>query len=81
MERDKSGTWGWVGLVAGVVAWDVLAPETLSEAVDRALDSRGRYLAIGAVAVTAAHLLNVLPEPIDPIHQLAEHLSPRKEIS
>lgn len=68
MESESHiGTLGW-GIVAGfVVAWDVLAPETLSHAVDRALERPiGKYAAIGAVAVTGAHLLNVLPESIDP---------------
>lgn len=73
MEREKSGTIGWFGIIAGVVAWDALAPETLSEAVDRALDSRGRFIAIGSIAITAAHLLNVLPPQVDPIHLAAEH--------
>ncbi len=67
MEKDShAGTYGWVGIVAGVVAWDILAPETLSGAVDRALESKRGYLAIGAITLTAAHLLNVIPDPIDP---------------
>ena len=69
MERGEShaGTYGWVALAAGVAAFDYFAPETLSSAVDRALECpRARYMAIGAVAVTAAHLLNLLPESIDP---------------
>jgi len=67
MEREHAGTLGWVGLAAGVVAFDVLAPETLSHAVDRALERPyGRYAAIGAIAVTAAHLLNVIPKGYDP---------------
>lgn len=63
----------WVGLAAGVAAYDILCPEgeTMSEQYDRWLDNpRAKYLAIGAVAVTAAHLLNVIPEQYDPFTRL-----------
>ncbi|UOF77999.1 hypothetical protein [Caudoviricetes sp.] len=69
MERNEShaGTYGWVALAAGVAAFDYFAPETLSHAVDRALERpMGRYAAIGAVAITAAHLLNLIPKEYDP---------------
>lgn len=66
-QESHIGTVGW-GLIAGfVLAWDLAAPETLSSAVDRALETdTGRLLAVGAVAVTGAHLLNMLPERHDP---------------
>lgn len=73
MEKPDShiGTAGWVALAAGVAAFDYYMPETLSHAVDRALERpRARYMAIGAVAVTAAHLLNLLPEQLDPFNRL-----------
>jgi DNA polymerase III psi subunit len=75
MEREKVGTVGWGLLTAGVIAWDLLAPETLSGAVDRALEhNRMKYVAIGAVAITAAHLLNGFErlgiEALDPFHHL-----------
>jgi len=64
------GTVGWACIGAFVVAWDVYAPETLSGAVDRALEHPvGKYAAIGGVAVTGAHLLNLLPEQVDPFVQ------------
>lgn len=69
-ENSHAGDWGWVGLTAGVIAWDTLAPETLSHAVDRYLEHpMGKVLAIGAIAITAGHLLNVfdkynIPDPI-----------------
>lgn len=69
MERNEShaGTYGWVALAAGVAAFDYLAPETLSHAVDRALERPyGRIAAIGAIAVTSAHLLNLIPSKYDP---------------
>jgi hypothetical protein len=65
--RPSTVAWGVLG--ASVLAYDVLCPqgETLSEGVDRALEhNKFKYVAMGAVAVTAAHLLNYIPESIDP---------------
>lgn len=64
----------WTAIGVGVLAYEMVAPEgeLLSEGVDRALEHDiGRYLTVGAVAVTACHLLNLLPEKLDPIHQVA----------
>ena len=62
----------WIVLAAGIVTYEVVAQpeELMSEAVDRYLDSRpwGTRL---AVAVVAAHLLNMIPPRLDPLHQLA----------
>lgn len=73
MERPRPATCAWIGLGVGVAVYEMLCPpgETLSEGVDRALECpRGKYLALGAIAITAAHLANVLPKNIDPYHQL-----------
>lgn len=72
METNKhTAAFAWGALVGGVVAYDLFAPqgETLSEGVDRALESRFKYVAMGAIAVTAAHLINAIPEQLDPIHR------------
>lgn len=59
---------------------ELLAPpgETLSETMDDWLESHhGKALCYMAVGVTAAHLINMLPERYDPIHQafsLRHHL-------
>lgn len=72
---EKPANIAWIALVAGVAAFDYFAPETLSEAFDRALERPvGRFFAMGAVAITGAHLLNVLPKRVDPLHQLAERV-------
>lgn len=72
MERIRPSTAAWIALGIGVAAFDVLAPdgETLSEGVDRALEHSPtrRVLALGGIAVTAAHLANLLPQKIDPFH-------------
>lgn len=63
----------WLGIGAIVLAHDVLCRDgdTLSEAVDSALESH-KAITLGAIAITAMHLANLLPEKIDPIHQFAE---------
>lgn len=82
MRRLEPGEWAWAGLIAGVATYDYLCPDgqTMSEMVDKALAGRSKLLAVGAVAVTAAHLLNILPEPIDPLHKLANQAHVIKEI-
>lgn len=75
MERPRPSTIAWAGLAAGVVAYDLLCPpgETLSEGVDRALETRtGRVLALGSIAIVATHLANVLPQRCDPLHQMTK---------
>jgi hypothetical protein len=79
VEKGEShlGTAGWLALGAGVVAFDYLSPETLSHAVDRALECpRSRYAAMGAVAITAAHLLNFIPDQLDPFKYMPSRFSP-----
>lgn len=71
MEKPRPSTVAWGVLATGVAAYDVLCPsgETLSEGVDRALETRtGKALALGAIAVTACHLANIIPERCDPFH-------------
>ena len=73
MRKPDMASVAWAGIAFGVAGYDIAAPEgqMLSEGVDRALERHPviTTLAIGAVAL---HLLNVLPEKIDPLHQLAE---------
>ena len=68
--REHPATVGWLGLIAYVGAWDAFSNETLSEGVDRAITSH-KLATFGAVAITGAHLLNLLPEQLDPIHHMA----------
>jgi hypothetical protein len=71
MERLKA-TDAWKVLGLGVLAYELLCPEgeLLSEGVDRALEHSkvARYATLGAIAVTATHLANLLPNQIDPFH-------------
>lgn len=71
----------WLGLVAYVVAVEVIAPpgELLSEAFDDWLTTRAGRVACTAITVSVAgHLLNVIPPRFDWIHQLSNISSPRK---
>ena len=66
---------GWmaVGAVVGLHELACGRGETLSEGVDKALEKYPVPVKL-AIGVTALHLLNLLPESIDPIHQAAEWL-------
>jgi len=65
---SKFGTVGWIGLGVYVATFDALAPETLSHAVDRALEHPiGKVAVPLAIGTVAGHLMNVFPESIDPI--------------
>ena len=73
MERSKAGTAGWVGLGIYVAAWDILAPETLTSAFKRGREHKAASpLVVGALGVTALHLMGVLPEKIDPFYAVFE---------
>ena len=71
INKEHISTAGWFGLTAGVVAFDILSPETLSSAFDRYLEHPvKKWIAIGSVAMVGAHLLNInehfdIPDPID----------------
>ena len=62
----------WAVLVAEIVAYELLAArgQLLSEGVDRALERRP-WLTRAVVVYVAAHLLNLVPPRIDPLHRLA----------
>lgn len=70
----------WIGLAAYIVAVDICAPrgQTLSEAVDDWLLRRHTAaIAWTVVGLTAGHLLNIIPEQIDPIHLLFSAIGDR----
>lgn len=61
----------WIALASFITALEVIAPdgELLSEGVDRGLEQHP-LLVRAAIIVTAAHLLNLLPEKVDPFARL-----------
>ena len=75
MERPRPASVAWGVLGAGVIAYDILCPpgETLSEGVDRALEhEKYKRVALGAIAITAAHLANLIPQNVDPFHRATQ---------
>jgi hypothetical protein len=64
----RSGATGWV-LAGGVILfWDATAPETLSEAFRRSLQTRrGRAVSVLLWGYLTAHLFQVIPPRADPL--------------
>ena len=72
----RAGDWGWIGLAAGVAAYEIAAStsrhdwELLSEACDRY--RRSYPIATNLTIVyLAAHLARVVPRRVDPLYILA----------
>ncbi len=67
----RAGDIAWCAIGAGVLTYEVLAPEDelLSESVDRALLRRPTITRI-AITLVACHLLNLLPTWADPFHYI-----------
>lgn len=67
MNRALSARRGWVAIAIYVAIHDFAAPdgEMLSEGVDRGLEKHPSLI-YAAIGVTAAHLLNLLPDRVDP---------------
>lgn len=71
MREHLNAKTGWVATLGVAAAYEILCPEgeTLSEGVDRALEHDSlKYAAIAGIGITAAHLLNLIPEKYDPFH-------------
>lgn len=67
------GSVGWALLAGGVFLWDKLAEESLTHAFQRGIhNSQSRAFCVGALAVTAAHLLDVIPHKVDPFYLFIE---------
>lgn len=66
--RALSARYGWAAIIAFVFYHDFCCAEgeLLSQGVDRGLEKHP-ILVTAAVGVTAAHLLNRLPNKLDPL--------------
>ena len=75
-----TGAYGWVALAGVVIAIDATARpgHTLSEQFDRWLVSHPKLTVYGTLLVTA-HLLNILPPAVDPVHRLAVLIARKAE--
>lgn len=80
----RPSTLAWAALFGGVALYDlVIAPEgeTMSDGFWDSLERPvGKYLAAGALAVTAAHLMEALPDRIDPFKRVFGFVKGRHEV-
>lgn len=82
MERLKPAEIMWAGLVGSALLYDVFCPknQTLSEALDPALETtKGKAILYTAIGLTAAHLCNILPPKLDPLHIASQYLNHIKD--
>lgn len=72
MERSNASALAWGALIVSVAAQDLfcLHGETLSEGVDSGLESRFQPIVQLGIGIIALHLVNLLPNAINPLHQL-----------
>lgn len=68
-----------LGCAVGVV--EILAEQTITESFREAMaHDKWRYVAVGSLIITAAHLMDCLPKQIDPYHYIASGLSRLKKV-
>jgi hypothetical protein len=73
MKGEHSGTVGWGLLAAGVAVWDLTAPESLTAAFKRGTaNEKSRPYVVGALGVTALHLMGAIPRAIDPFYMVLD---------
>ena len=74
--KPRPSTLAWATIGIGVSAYELLCPdgETLSDRVDTTLEGRYKYIAMGAIAITALHLANQLDDRVDPFEQVLSRI-------
>ena len=70
--RKVRGNHAWIALGLLIVGYEIVAApgELLSEAVDRHLENHPIITRV-VIGTVALHLLNLLPQPIDPLNHVA----------
>lgn len=69
MERIDEGVVKWAALGACIATLEFVGNESLTHAFERARNHPvGRVVAIGGLAITAAHLMGRIPRRIDPFY-------------
>lgn len=77
----RSGGAGWLIVAGVVVAWDMVAPETMSSAFRRATATpRGRVAVAAAWGLLTAHLFETIPRRHDPLQLAVGAVRRRKEV-
>lgn len=71
--RENPAFYGWCAVAGLVIAWDVLAPQTLSSYADRLLENPNtRWIPWAVGGIVAGHVLNVTPPKLDPIQRAGD---------
>lgn len=72
MERFDEGIIKWGALASAVIVLECVGTESLTHAFQRAAEHPvGKYVALGALGLTAAHLLDKIPHQADPYYMIA----------
>lgn len=70
---EHSGKYAWLGLAAGVAAYDLLSDDSLTASFKRGAENpHSRPFVYGALGVTAMHLCGLIPRAIDPFYMLID---------
>lgn len=70
----------WGALFATIGVLEFVGDESLTGAFERALRHPvAKYIALGGLAVTGAHLLGVMPREIDPYYFVADKVEQWKD--
>lgn len=77
MNRPRPSELAWAGLAAGVAIYEACAPEgeLMTNQAHRWIESENRIVSaatIGAIGITALHLLDILPPSADPYHWIGK---------
>jgi hypothetical protein len=73
MERVDPGLVKWSILAGTIIALEIIGEETLTSAFNRALEhDKMKYVALGALAFTASHLLGTTPREVDPFYLIQD---------
>lgn len=75
--RMNPADWAWVGIGVAVLGYETIAArkewEYLSEAVDKYRKNHP-WITYGCIGYLSAHLVRLIPKPLDPLHIVAERM-------
>ena len=83
--REHAGLIGWGVVGSAILATEILSPQTLSTASDKILEGNYGRLTRAAWMVGStilfAHTMNLIPEKVDPIHQVVGRILDKTNIA
>lgn len=70
---SRIGTLGWLAIAGGVLAFDLIADETLTHAYRRGIENpRTRPAVLAGTGYVVAHLTGILPRRLDAFYLFRE---------